>query len=307
MNQQARLGKATTLRYRPQEGRPSAATVTIKTKDLLDLTTAVEDETATIDSVNTTVDAASGVSQADPTILYLTATTSIVKEGIYILTDGEGRTEEVEVVGISSGDYVILKDALARDYESGDTFQGTELTYSLTAGNAQNRDGYPDVDFRCEWTYTVDGQEYVRETLYDVSRHPWYRAASVAGFKRWNSDLFSLFDIDSGADWESDLDEAFDRVIEHVDAQGYRPNALIQMDRLAIPTYWEVTFAKALAGVYPRYASQDPESYLERVEAQRALAYDTALKTITWLDKDQDNTKDTDETGAALRVVRMVS
>jgi len=305
MNQQVKKSTATTLRYRPQQGRASAATLTIKTKDLLDLTTAVEDVSATINSVSTTVDAASGVSQTNPRKLYLAATTNISKEGIYILTDGEGRTEEVEVVGISSGDYVFLKDDLQRDYESSDTFVGTELTYTLTAGNAQDPNGDCDVDFRVEWTYTVDGTSYIRETLYDVVRHPWYRAASISGFRRWNADLFSLYDLDTNASWEADLDEAFDRIIEVVDAKGFRPNAIVGMDKLVIPVYWQLALTKALAGTHPPYATNDPESYIERLESNLKQALDTALKTITWIDKDQDNTKEADESGAALQVIRM--
>src|SRR6056300_1287193 len=66
--------------------------------------------TATADAVSTTVDAASGYSQADRRELYLAATTSIEIGDFYLLTDAEGRVERVEVVAIDSANLVRLKN-----------------------------------------------------------------------------------------------------------------------------------------------------------------------------------------------------
>jgi len=306
MNQQVKFEHGATLEFTPPEGRATAATVTIKTSGDLDLTTAVEDAAVTVDPVNTTVDADSGVSEDNPRLVRLTATTGIRVGGIYLLT-GAGGSELVDVEAVATGDYVTAKSPLKYDYASGATFVGTRLTYALTAGNSQNPDGDCDTDFRAEWTYTVDSVEYINETLYDVSRHPWYRAATSAGLKRWNSDLLSQFDEDGETNWEDDLDEAFDQIIRIADARGWRPGALLGMNHLIVPTYWQLVLSKAYGNLIPPHAANDPDLWLDRCMQNLDKALDLAESNITWIDKDQDNAKDEDETGAALLVKRWSS
>jgi len=304
MNQQVKFRKAATLEFQALEGRPTAATLTIKTCDLLDLTTAVVDATATVDPVNTTVDAACGKSQDNPRQIKLAATTSIRIGGRYLLTGAQG-SERAEIMGIASGDYVTARNPLKYDYAPGATFVGTRLTYALTAGNAQSPDGDCDTDFRAEWTYTVDGETYIRETLYDVTRHPWFRMADEVGLKRWNRDLLSRWEEEGNTDWNADLDEAFARIIEIAEANGWYPGAILGMDKLAVATYWQLAFTKALGGSVPPHSATDPADWLDRCERELGKALDIAEKTITWIDKDQDNEKDAQETGAALRVKRL--
>jgi len=305
VNAQVRLATATTLRFQPREGRATTATITIKDSDDGDLVTAVEAASATVDPVTTTVDAACGVSSTDKRQVKLTSTTSIRVGGIYLITDSLGRTEWVEVQSITAGDYVTVKDDLVYDYADTNPFVGTELTYSLTGANAQNSSGECQADYRCEWTYVVSSVTYVRETLYDVTRHPWFRVATTAGLKKWNPDLFSLFDREEGRDWDDDLQSAFERIIERLDARGLSPNAILGMEKLEAVTYAQLVWQKGIAGVMPPYAVQDPVGYLDRTEDAVNKALDTATKNITWIDKDQDNAKSDSETGTALRVVRM--
>ncbi len=304
MNQQVKYQTAATLEYQPLEGRASAATVTIKTKDLLDLKTAVDGATATVDPVATTVDSVSGKSQDNPRMVKLTATTNVRVGGIYLLTGAQGQ-EWVEVQGISAGDYVTIKNPLMYDYAVGATFVGTRLTYALTADNAQSPGEDCDVDFRVEWHYTVSSSAYMRETLYDVSLHPWFRSATTPGLRRWNPDLFSRWEELGNTDWEAELDAAFDLVIMRCDARGWRPNAIVGMDKLALPTYWQLALTKALGNVIPPLASNDPGDWIDRCELQLERALDLAGKTITWIDEDQDNQKAEGEAGKNSMSVRL--
>ena len=90
MNAQVRQDTAATLYYQPQEGRASAATITIKTPGDEDLAVAVTAAVATVDAVNTTTDAAAGASQDNRRLVPLTATTSIATGQTYLLTDTTG-------------------------------------------------------------------------------------------------------------------------------------------------------------------------------------------------------------------------
>lgn len=304
MNQQVKLSTATTLRFQATEGRATSATITIKDSDNNDLVTAVSAATATVDPVNTTVDANCGASSSNKRKVSLAATTNIRVGGMYLLTDSTGHTEWVTVKSIASGDYVIVKDDLVYDYVSPNTFVGTELTYALTAGNAQDTSGDCAKDFRCEWTYTVSGTVYVRETLYDVTRHPWFRLATTAGLKQWNADLFSLFDRETGRDWDDDLEAAFQRVVERL-SNRVDIGAALGMDKLVVPTYCMLALNKGIAGIMPSYAQQDPMGYIEARRKDLDEALDGA--GITWVDTDQDNAKTTSEVGSALIVRRMTT
>jgi hypothetical protein len=307
LNQQVKLATATTLRYLPTEGKATSATVTIKDYANNDLVAPVSAATATIDSVSTTVDANSGPNLANPLKLSIASTSGIRVGGRYLLTDSYGRIEWVDVQAIAANDYVILRDSLVRDYTTGNTLVGTELSYNLTAANAQTSGGDCQRDYRCEWAYVVSGSTFVRETLYDVTRHPWYRTATIAGLKAWNSDLFSLFDREEGVTWEADLDAAFERVVERFDARGTDPAAIIGMEKLEVPTYCQLALQKAVAGIMPAYAMQDPMGYIDDREAALSKAFDVATANITWLDRNQDNVRAESESKPSLRIVRLIS
>lgn len=137
---------------------------------------------ASIDAVNTTFDAASGVSQSSPRTLNLTATTSIVTGRQYLAVNATKEAEWVEVTAIASGVSVTSRAALLNDYANADTFQGTRITISVLDAWIQDQNKIsagvnPNPGYRLRWIWvgTPPGgvqTTYVNYTYADVVRSP---------------------------------------------------------------------------------------------------------------------------------------
>lgn len=162
------------------EGRPSSVTsVGVRRWDEGDNADARAATTgsASIDSVDTTFDAASGVSEADPYVANLADTASIAMDRQYLATAADGRKEWLPVDGIVSAASVRLALPMALDYVSGDTFEGTRIsitvdaTWVADAGNL-NLGLEPFDRWRVRWEYVVAGVTYVRNTTFSLVRVP---------------------------------------------------------------------------------------------------------------------------------------
>jgi len=159
------------------EGRPASVTsVDVLPWDFGDDDTAEFSPTGTIDSVNTTFDAASGVSQADARICNLTATTSIVQDREYLATNAAGEKEWVDVGGITSGASIQALAPLRNDYAATTgTFVGTRITATVdatwVADDSNISDGVnPYPQYRVRWVYVVGSTTYTRYTYFDLVR-----------------------------------------------------------------------------------------------------------------------------------------
>jgi hypothetical protein len=214
--------------------------------------TASNDETeeftgsATLDATSTTVDAASGYSQATRTKLYLTATTNIVVGRRYLLTNAQGQREVVIPTLIASGDYIELEEPLAYDYAAADTFKGLRHVFTVDAtfiADASKINTYPDPGnalnqprgsatnappYRVEWRYSTAGAIAWRAwTSFDVVRQ---QAKSTLGI----DDLRALAPDVIYREWISQRGQKFvpQLVLAETDvridirAEGYDPDAM---------------------------------------------------------------------------------
>lgn len=160
------------------EGRPSSVTsVSVLDWDAGDDDTAESATTgsASIDDVNTTVDAASGRAQSNPRLLYVASTTSVEVGRQYLVTGSQSEKEWFEVLEIASGDYLVTRLPLANDYASTNTVQGTRISISVDstwiADDANISDRLdPNPGYRVRWVYVVGGVTYTRYTYFDVVR-----------------------------------------------------------------------------------------------------------------------------------------
>jgi hypothetical protein len=162
-----------TLEIRALEGRASSATF-----DVLPDFAGDDDEpefsgTGTVDSVSTTVSAASGQSQTDPQKVSLTSTSSIVTGRKYLLAENSLR-EWVEPVSIHSG-YIRVRHPLKNDYTTSATFVGTTITASVDATWAAAEENIsdhldPNPDYRVRWEYVVSGATCVAYSFFDLVR-----------------------------------------------------------------------------------------------------------------------------------------
>lgn len=146
-------------------------------------------ETATTGSAsvetnpNTTFNANSGVSSANPRLLNLAATTGITvpKPGEeirqYLATNAAGQTDWVEPVAVTSGESVTARSPLQHDYVSGDTFVSTRCSISVLdawiQSTAEISDGVdPNPGYRIRWVWVDAGSvSHVDFTHADVVRY----------------------------------------------------------------------------------------------------------------------------------------
>lgn len=168
-----------TLTYDPIEGQASSVTsVQVFPVGTSDDGTAESATTgsASIDSVDTTFDAASGAGQSDPTLCNLAATTNIVVGRKYLATNATGEKEWIEVKEITSGASVNARHPLANAYTTSDTFEGCRLSISILdawiqdSGNISD-DTDPNPSYRVRWVYVVGGVTYVQDEYFDVVRY----------------------------------------------------------------------------------------------------------------------------------------
>jgi hypothetical protein len=169
------------LFWDPPEGVPSSVTsvavypITTGDDGTAELATT---GSASIDSVSTTFDAASGDGQAEPRKLNLASTSNIAVGVPYLCTSATtGETEFVTVARIASNDYVYTLEPMRRAWASSDTFKGTRISISVdstwvadSSNISDNTD--PSPRYRVRWCYVVSSVTYVHDGYFDLVRYP---------------------------------------------------------------------------------------------------------------------------------------
>lgn len=164
------------------DGRPLSVTSVMVWRNDEAETTAPELATSGAPSIeanpNTTLDAPSGVSQADQRLISLTATTGMAVGRSYLMKSQEGESEWIEVASIVAGATVRSKHDLENDYDAGATFQTTRLQIAMDLswiGSDSSRCSWelePNPRYRVRWTYVAsDGLSAVIDTYFDVVRY----------------------------------------------------------------------------------------------------------------------------------------
>lgn len=259
--------------YAPK--RPSSITsVTVYPWDAGDDDTAESATTgsASVGSVNTTFDASSGVSQADPTLCYLGVTTSIEVGRVYLATNADGGTEWVDVVEVDAGVSVKARVPLGNDFASGDSFQDVRVTISVdstwvadTTNITDSRD--PNPGYRVRWVWVdSDSVTHVDFTGFDLVRYAGGRhgvtpADMEAFHPLWHSMLPSNHRDDGGIDlidagWERVQDDLM--ALDIPDQQLRNNDALQRITRYAAARQLHYTKYQA-GGDIERYQLADSE------------------------------------------------
>ena len=165
-----------TLAYRAMEGAVTSGTFKVFWDFAGDDDEVEFEGSVTVDTVSTTVDAASGPSQADPQKINLTATTGIVLGRKYLLSENSLK-EYVEPVEISSGSHIRARHPLKNDFTTAATFVGTTMTAAVDStwvaaeeNISDHKD--PNPDYRVRWSYVVSGTTYIAYSFFDLVRAP---------------------------------------------------------------------------------------------------------------------------------------
>lgn len=163
-----------TVAHRVFEGRPTSATFSVFNDTAGDDDTAEFTGTATVTDPSTTVDAASGPAQSDPTKINLTATTGIALGRKYLISESS-KQEWVEPVEIISADYIRARHPLKNDYTTSATFVSTTITAAIDstwvadeANISEHTD--PNPSYRIRWAIVVSGVTYVQYSFFDLVR-----------------------------------------------------------------------------------------------------------------------------------------
>ena len=162
------------------EGRPSSVDSVVVVEAANDDDGPTEGATVGSPAVetnpSTTITAAAGASQADPTALALASSTGVALGRQYLLGDADGDSEWVELVALS-GLNATTRTPLLADYASGASFKGTRIAVAVDptwAANEDNLSNEEDVEprYRVIWTYTLNGDtKYRRQGAFDLVRY----------------------------------------------------------------------------------------------------------------------------------------
>ena len=301
-------GKSGTVYFDVPEGRASAATVTVKNNKGNDLPdSAVEDENATIDSVSTTV--AAGWSASTPRTIPLTSVANVAVGRDYLITTGEGREEWVSVVGIDTDAKTItVLSTPGFSLTAADTFVGTRLTYIITAANAETRAH----NYRCLWTYTVGGEVFTGENLFDIVRTVPKSPATNTGLRKYSPELMSQWEqlLDDNYDLQDRIDDAFDRVMIDLESRSPSNNgwadAIVQWSQCERTVYEHVLLEMALAGYSPPAYSEQIGEWVDRREIEYKRAVEEWTGKIIWYDAGDDRRQGVGEEGRNLWSINLV-
>jgi hypothetical protein len=286
-----------TLEFRSLRGIPTSGTFKVFADYAGDDDTVEFEGSVTVDTTNTTIDAASGQGQTDPHKVNLTATTGITTGRKYLISEASKR-EWVEPIEIVSADYIRARHPLVNAYTTAATFVGTSMTAAVDSTWVAAEENLSDIsdpnpDYRVRWSYVVGGVTYVDFSYFDLVRAPAGHQVDISDLNAYapglKDSLPTEYKLEQGrplldAAWRSVRSELFNLSI-NVDSM--RDSELL--DELVIHRALVVL---AMGGWKPSGFDSVPE-YLTEVRSQyeRFLEKNFAVTVKTPLD--------TGNTGAA--------
>jgi hypothetical protein len=283
-------------------GRPSAATLTVKTAGGGNLPSAsVIAQAATVDELTRTVQTWSA---SNPRFITLAAGAgTLAMDRDYVFRKANGKTETIRVIGVVSNT-IEIPDELPPSLNptASDYVDSARVSYSLTAAQLADRGLY-----RCEWVATVSSVVYIYETLFRVVRALPRCTATAAGLRQYEPELCSRWDqfVQRDGSWQSRVDAAWLKVLAEIEGRGEHV-----IDRI-------VDWSQAEHAVYERVlldmaATKRPSDDWSPMDWQavRKEAYrnalDTWLQSVRWYDDAQAGRVQTeDEAGRDLATVRV--
>jgi hypothetical protein len=202
------------------EGRPTCCNSVTCWQDVNGDESEVEDAFGppNVDTVNTTFDAASGVSQTDPTTLYLTSTSNIVIGRQYVATNAYGEIERPIVQRINSGVSVSVRTPVSLDFAAADTFASARIETVLDSDWVADETNLsnplaPFAQYRAVFVYTVALVTYRTAIFFDLVRYPYTHSVTPADVDRLSRGWLSRLDVnDSRGSGTEKIKEAFRQV-----------------------------------------------------------------------------------------------
>lgn len=173
---------------------------------------------ATVDSVNTTLDASAASGQKT---IPLTSTAGIEKGREYIVTQqaaNGGRLEAVVVVAVLDGVSVVVQNPLFHDYASGAAFQSARVTIGFATAWVSDTNNLshplcPRPKYRAHATYTAGGETCRTPVFFDLLRTKYIHGVTPPAVDSLSRGWLSRLPIDAVGDGgQRVIDDAFHQV-----------------------------------------------------------------------------------------------
>lgn len=259
---------------RPDDGAPDPAPTVQVINQAGGTVVASGTAVTSVDAVDTTLSA--GASAGD-TVLTLASGASLTAGRRYLVSSSGGPSEVVECDRFS-GTTIYLRNPIAYSHANGSDFEGTLISYTLTASATDTE----EENWRAIFSWAVGAASQAPGVVeFTVTRHPIYNPASVP-------DLFAVASSALRAQIATDtslgdaLTRAWDEVLESLHAQGVRVSTIVGSAKLKRAVVY-----KALGLLAETYG----QSYRdERKElADRYAECLGVFKAVAALDDDEDN------------------
>ena len=274
----------------------ATSTVIIKYPSGEDL---VASQAVTFNAVNSTVSAAAGVDEDDPTQISISSTASIKRDQKLILTRAlTQETEEIRVKGIDTvNSKIYTYEPLELAYASADTLFSPEVSVTLDATAAAER----NVNYYAEFKYKegVNDPWEFDKVVFDVVKTLFKVKFSLADFKqkyfphRYKQGLAGY----EGTDFKFQIARGIEEVARKIENMDNRPHLVWDGSQLANAVYCQALYFLQEIGVSanPRVTADTMFQELDRLQSAAATAFDLIRMWV--YDKDDSGSITDGETG----------
>lgn len=235
-------------------------------------------QSATVDSVNTTI--SSGLSTGETTIA-VTSATGVVIGGLYLVGDGASSPKEFIRVRTKSSNTLTLARPIRYGHSSSDPFVGTKLSYAVTAAQASATffGGY------ARWTWTESTVTRQDETAVECTRTRLIRLATWQDLHIRDAKFYRK--IDTELDVDELLVTAFDDSLDQLGITSHA-RALIGSNSMIRPTVYRALMLAA------DNFGRDYEYLRDRYKLEWEIAL-SSIQAAYPADNNQDGTIDATE------------
>jgi len=219
-----------TFSLRVPQGRPTSATFKVFRNYVDDDATPEFSGTATVDTVNTTVNVSSGASQTDPQKISLASTAGIVVGRQYLLSENSLQ-EWVTPVEVRAT-YIRVRFPLDNDYSTAATFVSTLITAAVDSTFINDLSKLSDLadlapDFRVRWSIVLASGTTTAYSFFDVLRADQRHHVDISDINARAPGLHDSMPIEYRAeDGRPLVDASWRAVRAHFTAIGIDINAL---------------------------------------------------------------------------------
>jgi hypothetical protein len=280
-----------TLRFVPPmelllSGVPTVPTVSIKTARGTDLPTPVTSAAAIVDPTSTTLAQAAAEEDLQ---LVLASVAGVAAGRRYMVTAADGERFTVEVAGVNpTTKAVLLYEHLSRNLAVGDTFQGVELSYVLSAAQAPDPISQGTL-YRAIWAFQVAGAACTADQLYEVHKRRLAPTLTADQVERRLPAPWSELSDQGPRAIQRALDDAWDDVLDDLRARSFEPDKILDADRLR-QTHRLATLA-ALATTW----GKDWKEWGEARASEYRDELTAALASSDWYEALEDAVQESEE------------